>query len=45
MTSALKFLKEDNALGEIGQTIIFTCHKRMISAAKKLDMTDNVFSM
>ena len=45
MTDALRFLKEDNALGEIGQVIIFTCHKRMISAAKKLDMTDNVFSM
>ncbi len=45
MTSALKFLKEDNALGEIGQTIIFTCHKRMISAAKKINMTENVFSM
>ena len=45
MTDALRFLKEDNALGEIGQVIIFTCHKRMISAAKKLDMIDNVFSM
>ena len=45
MTGALKFIKEDNALGEIGQVLIFTCHKRMVSAAKKLDMTENVFSM
>jgi uncharacterized protein YhaN len=45
MTDALKFIKDDNALGEIGQVIIFTCHKRMISAAKKIEMTDNVFSM
>ena len=45
MTDALRFIKEDNAIGEIGQVIIFTCHKRMVSAAKKLDMTDNVFSM
>ena len=45
MTDALRFIKEDNALGEIGQVIIFTCHKRMISAAKKLDMTESVFSM
>ena len=45
MTEALRFIKEDNALGEIGQVIIFTCHKRMISAAKKLEMTESVFSM
>ena len=45
MTGALKFIKEDNSLGEIGQVLIFTCHKRMVSAAKKLDMTENVFSM
>ena len=45
MTAALQFIKEDNSLGEIGQVIIFTCHKRMVSAAKKLEMTENVFSM
>ena len=45
MTEALKFIKDDNAIGEIGQVIIFTCHKRMVSTAKKLEMTDNVFSM
>ena len=45
MTDALKFIREDNLNGEIGQVIIFTCHKRMISAAKRLEMTDNVFSM
>ena len=45
MTDALRFIKEDNALGEIGQVIIFTCHKRMINAAKKLELTDSVFSM
>ena len=45
MTAALQFMKDDNELGEIGQIIIFTCHKRMVSAAKKLDMTENVYSM
>ena len=45
MTGALNFIKQDNAIGEIGQVIIFTCHKRMIAAAKKLEMTENVFSM
>ena len=45
MTAALNFIKDDNAVGEIGQVIIFTCHKRMISAAKKLEMTENVYSL
>ncbi len=45
MNDALRFIKEDNAVGEIGQVIIFTCHKRMINAAKKLELTDNVYSM
>ena len=45
MTAALKFLRDDNSMGEIGQVIIFTCHKRIVSAAKKLEMTENVYSM
>lgn len=45
LNEALRFIREDNALGEIGQVIIFTCHKRMINAAKKLEMTESVFSM
>ena len=45
MRDALSFIKEDNALGEMGQIIIFTCHRRMLRAAQKLDMTDSVFSM
>jgi Uncharacterized conserved protein len=45
MMNAFKFIKENIALGEIGQVILFTCQKRMISAAKKLEITDSVFSM
>lgn len=45
MEKALAFIGSDNALGEMGQIIIFTCHKRMLLAAKRLDMTDGVFNM
>lgn len=45
MEQALAFIKEDNALGELGQTVIFTCHKRVLRAAKKLEMTDGIFRM
>lgn len=45
MEKALSFIGEDNSLGELGQIIIFTCHKRMLRAAKKLEMTNSVFSM
>ena len=37
--------RQDNANGELGQTVIFTCHKRMLRAAKKLEMTDGIFRM
>lgn len=45
MMHAMSFIKEDNSIGELGQIIIFTCHKRVLHAAKKLNMTDSVFSM
>lgn len=45
MEKALAFIGSDNAVGELGQVIIFTCHKRMLLAAKRLNMIDGVFSM
>lgn len=45
MQNALSFIKEDSKVGELGQVILFTCHKRILHAAKKLDMIDSVFSM
>lgn len=45
MMNALSFINEDNKVGELGQVILFTCHKRVLHAAKKLDMIDSVFSM
>ena len=45
MEQALAFIRQDNANGELGQTVIFTCHKRMLRAAKKLEMTEGVFRM
>lgn len=45
MQNALSFINEDNKVGELGQVILFTCHKRVLHAAKKLDMIDSVFSM
>lgn len=45
MEKSLAFIGSDNSIGELGQIIIFTCHKRMLIAAKRLDMTDGVFSM
>lgn len=45
MQNALSFINEDNKVGELGQIILFTCHKRILHAAKKLDMIDSVFSM
>ncbi len=45
MTNALSFINEDNKVGELGQIILFTCHKRVLYAAKELDMTDSVFDM
>lgn len=45
MQNALAFINEDSKVGELGQVILFTCHKRILHAAKKLDMIDSVFSM
>lgn len=45
MMNALSFINEDNKVGELGQVILFTCHKRVLHAAKKLNMIDSVFSM
>lgn len=45
MEKALGFIGSDNAVGELGQVILFTCHKRVLLAAKHLDMTDGVFQM
>ena len=45
MEQALAFIRQDNANGELGQTVIFTCHKRMLRAAKKLEMTEGIFRM
>jgi hypothetical protein len=45
MMNALSFINEDNKVGELGQVLLFTCHKRVLHAAKKLDMVDSVFGM
>ena len=45
MEKSLAFIGSDNAMGELGQIIIFTCHKRMLIAAKRLNMIDGVFNM
>ena len=45
MEQALAFIREDCEAGELGQTLLFTCHSRVLRAAKKLGMTEGVFSM
>ncbi len=45
MLKALSFINEDSKVGELGQTLIFTCHKRELMAAQKLGLTDSVFLM
>ena len=45
MEKALGFIRDDRARGELGQVILFTCHKRVLLAAKRLDMIDGVFHM
>ncbi|MBQ5544443.1 MAG: hypothetical protein IIU00_02100, partial [Clostridia bacterium] len=45
MEKALGFIRDDRARGELGQVILFTCHKRILLAAKRLDMIDGVFHM
>lgn len=45
MEDALGFIGADCAAGEMGQIFLFTCHKRVLLAAKRLGLTDGVFRM
>lgn len=42
MTDALGYLGAENKAGRLGQIILFTCHDRLLFAAKEVGMTDGI---
>ncbi len=42
MTDALAYIGRENEAGRMGQVIMFTCHDRLLLAAKEVGMTDGI---
>lgn len=42
MTDALAYIGKENEAGNLGQVIMFTCHDRLLLAAKEVGMTDGI---
>jgi len=42
MTDALSYIGRENEAGRLGQVIMFTCHDRLLLAAKEVGMTDGI---
>ncbi len=45
MADALYYLGKENGSGRLGQVILFTCHERVISAAKEVGLTDGIVKL
>ncbi len=45
MTDALRYITEENKNGRLGQVILFTCHDRMIIAAKDCGIMNGIVRM
>ncbi len=42
MTGALAYIGKENEAGRLGQVIMFTCHDRLLLAAKEVGLTDGI---
>jgi len=42
MTDALAYIRKENEAGRMGQVIMFTCHDRMLLAARDVGLTDGI---
>jgi len=42
MTDALAYIRRENEAGRMGQVIMFTCHDRILLAAKEVGLTDGI---
>lgn len=45
MTDALRYLGAENKAGRLGQIMLFTCHDRVIFAAKETGLTDGILRL
>lgn|GEM_PF-2471649 len=42
MTDALAYIRKENEAGRMGQVIMFTCHDRLLLAARDVGLTDGI---